>query len=395
MDKIKVLAIDDSALIRELLKAIVNSDKELEMVATAANPMFAKRKIKEHNPDVITLDIEMPQMDGITFLKQIMTEEPRPVIMFSSLLEAHREVTLDALSIGAFDYVLKPKVNVKAGVSELGEELIGKIKAAYANRSKIIKKLGKKAAESTPPKTPTPKPPENRTPAKEEKPEKKKFSSANFSQTFSAQKYNADVIIPANSRVSAGDRGSSSVIVVGASTGGTEAIVKLLSTAQPGCPPILITQHMPEYFTLSFANRLNTMYPIEVREAQNGDVLKRGLCLVAPGNYHMLLKAKAGKFFVEVREGPPVNRHRPSVDVLFRSAAKYAGDKAVGIILTGMGDDGARGMKELFDTGAYTIAQDEKTSIVYGMPKEAVEHGGVSKILPLPRIYAEALSMAE
>lgn len=386
MAKIKVLSVDDSALIRELLKTIVNSDNELEMVATAANPVFAERKIAEHEPDVITLDIEMPQMDGITFLKKIMSESPRPVIMFSSLLEAHRELTLDALSIGAFDYVLKPSTNVKEAVSLLRDTLVEKIKEAYKNKDKIIQKAGRgvrvavKSFDKPIAGSSTPKPPPR--------------PNSTQDMLRAGEKFTADVIIDSNTRVNSSDIPSDRVLIVGASTGGTEAIVSMLQTVTPDCPPILITQHMPEYFTLSFANRLNNLFPIEVREAKDGDVLKKGLCLIAPGNYHMLLKARHGKYSVEVREGPPVNRHRPSVDVLFRSAAKYAADRAIGIILTGMGDDGARGMKEMYDAGAYTIAQDEASCVVYGMPKEAVKLGGVHKEMPIDKILPHALSKA-
>lgn len=384
--KIKVLAVDDSALIRELLKEIVNSDKELEMVATAANPVFAERKIAQFNPDVLTLDIEMPQMDGITFLRKIMKEDPRPVIIFSSLLDAHRELTLDALAIGAFDYMIKPKVNIKEGVGETAKELIEKIKGAYRNRGKLQRM---KKESVTPSPILSPKAKAKPAPAPQPKPAQR---NGEFVVT---EKFTADVILSYNESDRKFKTPQDPIIAVGASTGGTEAIVKMLQACHINMPPMVIVQHMPEYFTLSFANRLNNVFDIEVREAVDGNMLTKGLCLIAPGGKHTLVKVRSGRYYVEVRDGPPVNRHKPSVDVLFRSVAKYAKEKAVGIILTGMGNDGAQGMLEMHEAGAYNIAQDEQSCVVFGMPKEAIAKGGVDKTLPVERVLEEALRVAK
>lgn len=362
--KIKVLAIDDSALIRELLRQIVSADPSLEMVGTAANPILAEKKIETLKPDVITLDIEMPEMDGITFLKKLMLNNPMPVIMFSSLLEKHRELALDALNIGAFDYVIKPTANVRDGVNELATDLVEKIKNAYANRYHFYKKHGMSVPQAT------------EQPVNIEPPKSTLFKVH--------EKFTADVILPLTP--SKEPTPLDKVIVIGASTGGTEALIECLKNITPSAPPIVIAQHMPEHFTTSFAKRLNTILKIEVSESEDGMMLKRGMAVLARGNKHTLLKVKGGKYYVEVKDGESVSRHKPSVDVLFRSAAVYAKNKAIGVILTGMGDDGANGMKEMHDAGAYTIAQNEETCTVFGMPREAIARGGVDQVLPLNKI---------
>ncbi|MBW5394795.1 protein-glutamate methylesterase/protein-glutamine glutaminase, partial [Brachyspira hampsonii] len=359
--KIKVLAIDDSALIRQLLTKIVNSDPALEMVGTAANPILAENKVKNLKPDIITLDIEMPEMDGITYLKKLMLNNPIPVIMFSSLLDKHRELALDALNIGAFDYVIKPSANVRDGVEELATDLVEKIKNAYANRAKFYRKHGVTMPTDT---TPT----VERTPISLEAPKTAGFKVY--------QKNTADIILPLTpSRETPMDK----IILIGSSTGGTEALIECLKNVTPSAPPIVIAQHMPEHFTTSFAKRLNSILKIDVAESEDGMSIGRGQAVLARGAKHTMIKAKGGKYYIEVRDGEPVTRHKPSVDVLFRSGAVYAKNKAIGIILTGMGDDGANGMKEMKDAGAYNIAQNEETCTVFGMPREAIARGGVDE----------------
>lgn len=369
--KIKVLAIDDSALIRELLRQIVSADPSLEMVGTAANPILAEKKIETLKPDVITLDIEMPEMDGITFLKKLMLNNPIPVIMFSSLLEKHRELALDALNLGAFDYVIKPSANVRDGVTELATDLVEKIKNAYANRYKFYKKHGLSVPSNI-----QPSPNINIEPPK--------------STLFKVhEKYTADVILPLTPYKE--HTPLDKIIVIGSSTGGTEALIECLKNVTPSTPPIVIAQHMPEHFTTSFARRLNSILKIDVFESEDGMPIKRGQAILARGNKHTLVKVKGGKYYVEVKDGQSVSRHKPSVDVLFRSAAVYAKNKAIGIILTGMGDDGANGMKEMHNAGAYNIAQNEETCTVFGMPREAIARGGVDEILPIDKILTAAL----
>ena len=370
------MSVDDSALIRQLLTKIVSSDPALEMVGTAANPILAETKIKTLKPDILTLDIEMPEMDGLTYLKKLMLNNPIPVIMFSSLLEKHREFALDALNIGAFDYVIKPSANVRGGVEELATDLVEKIKNAYANRAKFYKKHGvNMPAESGGSVT---------------------YSSISLEAPQTSgfkvyQKNSADIMLPLTpSREVPLDK----IILIGSSTGGTEALVECLKNVTPSAPPIVITQHMPEHFTTSFAKRLNNVLKIEVRESEDGMSVGRGQAVLSRGAKHTMIKVKNGKYYVEVRNGDPVTRHRPSVDVLFRSGAVYAKHKAIGIILTGMGDDGANGMKEMHDAGAYNIAQNEETCTVFGMPKEAIARGGVDEVLPLDKILAAALKKA-
>lgn len=376
MSKIKVMSVDDSALIRQLLTKIVSSDPALEMVGTAANPILAETKIKTLKPDILTLDIEMPEMDGLTYLKKLMLNNPIPVIMFSSLLEKHREFALDALNIGAFDYVIKPSANVRGGVEELATDLVEKIKNAYANRAKFYKKHGVNM------------------PAESGASVISSSISLEAPQTSGFkvyQKNSADIMLPLTpSREVPLDK----IILIGSSTGGTEALVECLKNVTPSAPPIVITQHMPEHFTTSFAKRLNNVLKIEVRESEDGMSVGRGQAILSRGAKHTMIKVKNGKYYVEVRDGDPVTRHRPSVDVLFRSGAVYAKHKAIGIILTGMGDDGANGMKEMHDAGAYNIAQNEETCTVFGMPKEAIARGGVDEVLPLDKILAAALKKA-
>ncbi len=341
--KIKVMVVDDSALVREFMRSAIQPRDDMTII-TANDPYQARDYILKDRPDVIILDIELPKMDGLTFLQKLMGFAPLPVIMFSSLTKRGAEATMKALSLGAVDFMAKPVSNMKDGLSAMQEELIEKIKSvAFV---KVAKK--KPLALSVPRKVDVSQVVQLKTPPRP---------------------------------------GGPFVALLGASTGGTEALERVLLRLPATCPPIAIVQHMPEHFTLAFANRLNGKCQMKVAEASDGQLLGEGTCLIAPGGArHMLLEKGAEGYKVRLQEAPPVNRHRPSVDVLFRSAVNSAGPNAMAIIMTGMGDDGARGMKDLHDAGAYTLAQDEKTCTVYGMPKMAVQMGGVEKIVALDDI---------
>lgn len=354
MKKIKVLVVDDSALVRQTLSDILNSDPEIEVVGTAADPFLAAERMQAIVPDVITLDVEMPRMDGLTFLQKLMSQHPIPVVMCSTLTGSGSETALKALEYGAVDIITKPRMGTKQFIEESRVRICDAIKGAAAAR------LGPLRAMRT---------------MKEVSP-----------------KYNADVIMgKPNSKAMI--QTTEKVVVVGASTGGTEALKVFLEMLPEDTPGIVIVQHMPENFTAAFAKRLDSICRVTVKEAQDNDTVVRGRALIAPGNHHVLLKRSGARYYVEIKDGPLVSRHRPSVDVLFRSAARYAGKNAVGVIMTGMGDDGAHGMKEMFDASAITIAQDEATCVVYGMPHEAVKLGGVNKIMPLQNIAAEVLRL--
>src|SRR6185369_7962824 len=344
-DKIKVLIVDDSALVRQSLTAILSSDPRIEVMAAASDPFVAADRMRGCIPDVITLDVEMPRMDGLTFLQKLMSQHPIPVVMCSTLTESGSETALKALEFGAVDIITKPKLGTKQFIEESRVRICDAIKGAAAAR------LGPLRAMRT---------------LKEVSP-----------------KYTADVIME-KPNTKAMIQTTEKVVVVGASTGGTEALKVFLEMFPEDAPGIVIVQHMPETFTAAFAKRLDSTCRMTVKEAQDNDTVVRGRALIAPGNHHSLLKRSGARYYVEIKDGPLVSRHRPSVDVLFRSAARYAGKNAVGVIMTGMGDDGAHGMKEMFDAGAVTIAQDEATCVVYGMPHEAVKLGGVNKVMPLP-----------
>jgi len=348
MSDIKVMIVDDSAVVRQVLTDVLNQVGGLKVIASAPDPLFAMKKMEVEWPDVIVLDIEMPRMDGITFLKKLMQEKPTPVVICSTLTEKGAEVTMQAMSCGAVDIITKPKINLRGFLQESKTMLADVIKAAAQAR---LSKFKATAA-------PALKPVQN--------------------------KLTADSVIPlANKPLS---ETTDRVIVIGTSTGGTQALEYILTRLPRTAPGIVIVQHMPEQFTAAFAARLNGICQITVKEAQENDRVIPGLALIAPGGRHMLLRRSGAQYRVEIKDGPLVSRHRPSVDVLFRSAAQSAGANAVGIILTGMGDDGARGMKEMHDSGALTVAQDEASSIVYGMPKEAVKLGGVDVILSLSAV---------
>jgi two-component system, chemotaxis family, protein-glutamate methylesterase/glutaminase len=348
--KVRVLIVDDSALVRQTLQDLLSADPQIDVIGTAPDPFVAAERMRHEIPDVITLDVEMPRMDGLTFLRKIMAQHPIPVVVCSSLTEQGSETALKALEYGAVEIITKPRLGTRQHLIESRTRLCDAVKAAARVRVK------------TPPK-PWHVPP----------------------------KLTADAVLakplPNRAMICTTDK----VVVVGASTGGTEALRILLESMPKDAPGILIVQHMPENFTRSFAQRLDSICQITVKEAETDDTVISGRALIAPGNRHMLLKRSGARYYVEIKEGPLVSRHRPSVDVLFRSAARYAGANAVGVIMTGMGDDGAQGMVEMKAVKAYTIAQDEASSVVFGMPAEAIKRGAVEKVLPLDRIAAEVL----
>lgn len=377
-NKIKVLVVDDSAVVRQSLSAILEADPEIEVMGTAADPIIAVKKIQREVPDVITLDIEMPRMDGLTFLRKIMAQRPIPVVVISSLTTKGTEAAMKALEYGASEVIGKPSMNPDVFFQESHIMLCDAVKAAAMSKLRRIK--ADDIRERVNPTKPAP------APAPVAKPTatvRTTIPTANISGV--QPKFTADAIL---------EKGNPSdvvvptekIIVLGSSTGGTEAIRVLLRSMPEDMPGIAIVQHMPEGFTRSFSNSLDMISRLKVKEAENGDKIVRGRVLIAPGNKHMLIKRVGKEYFVEVKEGPLVNRHRPSVDVLFRSAARYAGSNAIGVILTGMGNDGAKGMKEMHDAGARTIAQDEQSCVVYGMPKEAVKEGGVDDVVALDKI---------
>lgn len=351
MKPIRVLVVDDSALVRQALSDVLSSDPEIQVMATAQDPFVAAERLRRETPDVITLDVEMPRMDGITFLRKLMSQHPIPVVICSSLAEERAETTLRALEYGAVEIIQKPKLGTKQFLEESRVRICDAVKAAARARVKRLAPLGAVEAKLT-----------------------------------------ADAVLPkARPGATAMAETTEKVVVVGASTGGTEALRVFLEALPADAPGTVIVQHMPEGFTAAFARRLDGLCRVRVKEAADGDTVLRGQALVAPGNRHTLLKRSGARYHVEVRNGPLVCRHRPSVDVLFRSAARYAGRNAVGVILTGMGDDGARGMAELKEAGAHTIAQDEATCVVFGMPHEAIKRGAAHRVLPLPAIAAAVL----
>ena len=350
--KIRVLIVDDSAFIRQILTEVLSSDPGIEVMAVAADPFFAAEKIRHEVPDVISLDIEMPRMDGLTFLHKIMTQHPIPVVVCSSLAEEGSETVLRALEYGAVEIIQKPRIGTKQFLEESRIRICDAVKAAAQARVKRIA----------------------------------------TGMTMVAPKLTADAVMPKATRQSeAMLRTTEKVVVVGASTGGTEALKVFLEAMPPDAPGIVIVQHMPENFTRAFATRLDGICRITVKEAEDNDTVIRGRALIARGNRHLLLKRSGARYYVEMKDGPLVCRQRPSVDVLFRSAARYAGKNAIAVIMTGMGDDGARGMLEMKEAGASTIAQDEESCVVFGMPKKAIELGAVDRILPLPAIAGGVL----
>jgi two-component system chemotaxis response regulator CheB len=353
MPNVSVLVVDDSAVVRNVLSEIFNSAPGIELIAAVPDPIYAMKRMEMRWPDVIILDIEMPRMDGITFLKKIMDEHPTPVVICSTLTEKGAETTMNAMAAGAVDIVTKPKIGLKDYLSEQRRVFIDTVKSA------ACAKLG-------------------RMPAK--KPVVKTGNTNNV-----APKLTADAVMaPPNS--GAMSKTTESIVAIGTSTGGTQALESVLTQLPRVCPGIVVVQHMPEKFTHAFAERLNTICDVEVKEAENNDRVMPGRVLIAPGGMHMVLKRSGAQYCVEVIDGPLVSRHKPSVDVLFRSVAKSAGKNALGIIMTGMGDDGANGLLEMRQSGAETIAQDEASCVVFGMPKEAIKRGAAEKVVSLDEI---------
>ncbi|MCX2783504.1 chemotaxis response regulator protein-glutamate methylesterase [Microbulbifer thermotolerans] len=340
-EKIKVLCVDDSALIRGLMSEIINSQPDMEVVAVAPDPLVARDLIKRHNPDVLTLDVEMPRMDGLDFLERLMRLRPMPVLMVSSLTRFGSEITLRALELGAVDFVQKPEMGIRSGMLEYSELIADKLRAAARVQPRRV---------------------EARRPAPE----------ALKPVMVSSEK----------------------LVILGASTGGPEAIRRVLEPLPANCPAILIAQHMPPGFTRSFAERLNRLCRVGVKEAEDGERVLPGHVYIAPGDHHLLLDRSGANYQVRLDSGPPVNRHRPSVDVLFHSAAELAGRNAIGVLLTGMGKDGAAGLLAMRDAGAPTLAQDEETSLVYGMPREAAALGAASEIVSLETVAPRILTLA-
>jgi two-component system chemotaxis response regulator CheB len=344
--KIKVLIIDDSALIRSVLSEIIGQQPDMEVVGVAPDPLVARELIKQTNPDVLTLDVEMPRMDGLDFLEKLMRLRPMPVIMVSSLTERGSEITMRALELGAVDFVTKPKLSIQSGMLEYSELITDKIRAA--SNARVRSRAAHATAENT---------------------QKSGVLPLMKNPLMSSEK----------------------LIIIGASTGGTEAIKVFLTQMPSDCPGILITQHMPEGFTRSFAKRLDSLCKISVNEAVGGERVLPGHAYIAPGHSHLLLARSGANYVTQLDTGEPVNRHRPSVDVLFKSAAIHAGKNAVGVILTGMGRDGAAGMLEMKNAGAYNFAQDEASCVVFGMPREAIAIGAVNEIEPLDELPGKVL----
>jgi len=356
--RIRVLIVDDSALVRRILTEVLSADPALEVVGTASDAYMARDRIKQLNPDVLTLDVEMPKMDGVTFLRNLMRLRPMPVVMVSSLTEHGAEVTLDALAVGAVDYLPKPKIDIAATLTEYADELRAKIRAAATARVRPY------------------------------------TGAATAAVNGIAPRLAVDAVLakaPAKRQFRTTDR----IIAIGASTGGTEAIKEVLVQLPADTPGVVITQHIPKAFSTPFARRMDSCCQMTVYEAQNGQVILPGHVYIAPGDQHLLVVRDGARYVCRLDDGPPVNRHKPSVDVLFRSVAQQAGRNAIGLILTGMGKDGAVGLKEMREAGSPTIAQDEATSVVWGMPGEAVAIGAAAETLPLQSVAARLLALAE
>lgn len=354
MPKVRVLVIDDSASVRQTLVDVLSADPQIEVMGVASDPFVAARRIAEDVPDVITLDVEMPRMDGITFLRKLMSQRPIPVVMCSSLTEAGSETLMQALEAGAVDIILKPRIGAADHLAESGDRIRDVVKAAARARVGARRPTARTLDPGT--------------------------------------KLTADAMLPPPSGAAMA-RTTEMVACLGASTGGTEALREVLQALPANAPGIVIVQHMPAGFTAAFSKRLNSLCEVEVKEAQHGDPVLRGHVLIAPGDKHMLLERQGARYQVAIKDGPPVSRHRPSVDVLFRSAARAAGRNAMGVIMTGMGDDGARGLLEMKDAGAVTVAQDEASSIVFGMPKEAIARGAAQKTMSLDHIAREIMAV--
>lgn len=364
MGKIRVLVIDDSALIRKILTEVLSSSPDIEVVGTAADPLIAREMIKQLNPDVLTLDIEMPHMDGITFLSNLMRLRPTPVVMISTLTEHGAEATLDALALGAVDFIAKPKVDVVNTLTEYAEEIIAKVKvAAQASVGNVLSR-----------------------------PVKVKSSTTTAAAPEISEKHSADVILKA-AAVKTHIGSLNKIIAIGASTGGTEAIKAVVKGFPVDTPPILITQHLPAAFSESFVRHIDLVTEMSACIPKHGQIVEQGRIYLSPGDAHMLVVREGGNYIIHLNDGLPVNRHKPAVDVLFRSISLCAGANAVGVLLTGMGADGAMGMKEMHDAGAKTVIQDQETSVVWGMPGAAFKLGCTDYVVPLDEVAHKVLSL--
>ena len=360
MSKIKVLIIDDSALVRQVMTEILNADNSIEVIGTAQDPFDAREKIKKLKPDVLTLDVEMPKMDGITFLANLMRLHPLPVVMVSTLTEKGADITFEALELGAIDFVSKPKIDVTEGLNEYAAEICEKVRtAATVNVSKLSDRRSRKAT--------------------------------NTESSVVSAKLSADVVLEKRSAPKTKLKTTDKIIALGASTGGTEAIKEVLMSMPANSPGIVISQHIPEAFSKPFAERMDKNSAMTVYEAVDGQQILPGHVYIAPGNRHLIVERSGARYICRLNDGPPVNRHKPSVDVMFRSVAQNVGPNAIGVILTGMGADGAQGLKEMLENGASTLIQDEKSSVVWGMPGEAFKIGAASDQYPLEKVAKELL----
>lgn len=351
MQPVRVIVVDDSALVRQMLTEILNSDPGIEVVATAADPYQAREKIKKFNPDVLTLDVEMPRMDGLTFLRNLMRLRPMPVVMVSTLTEQGAQVTLEALELGAFDFVAKPKLDLSHTLNDYAEEITTKVKAAAKAPAAALVPRATLRVE---------------------------------------QKLTADAVLASQAPAKA-LRTTEKIVAIGASTGGTEAIKEVLCRLPPSAPGIVVTQHIPAAFSAAFAKRVDGLSALQVRQAEDGEQILPGHAYIAPGDQHLLVERSGARYYCRLNDGPAVSRHKPSVDVLFRSVAQQVGPNAMGVMLTGMGDDGAQGMLEMKQAGAFNLVQDEKTSVVWGMPGAAFKLGAAEKTVALQNIAEEIL----
>lgn len=363
MSKVKVLVVDDSALVRQVMTEILNANSAIEVIGTAQDPLDAREKIKKLNPDVLTLDVEMPKMDGITFLSNLMRLHPLPVVMVSTLTQKGADITFEALELGAIDFVSKPTVGVSEGLVEYADEICEKvITASTVNVSKISDRQARRAS-----------------------------TSSNAEAKTVEEKLSADAVLEKRSVPKTKLKTTDKIIALGASTGGTEAIKEVLMMMPANSPGIVISQHIPEAFSKPFAERMDKHSAMTVYEAVDGQQVLPGHVYIAPGNRHLIIERSGARYICRLNDGPPVNRHKPSVDVMFRSVAQNVGPNAIGVILTGMGADGADGLKEMLENGATTLVQDEKSSVVWGMPGEAFKRGAAQGQYPLDKIASELL----
>lgn len=362
--RIKAMVVDDSAVVRQVVGALLAADPGIEMIGAHSDPLFAQRAMEKDWPDVIVLDVEMPRMDGISFLRQIMASRPTPVVICSTLTTKGAPTTMEALQAGAFEIVEKPTSGLKDHLQSQGQKLVATVKAAAgANLRALGRRAGAAPLMSTP------------------------VTSASSGGTGLGHEASSRHVLPTRAMVETTDR----IVAIGTSTGGTQALEVLLARLPVTTPGIVVVQHMPEHFTQAFAARLDSVCEIRVKQAEDGDRVLSGQALIAPGGRHLQVRRQGAYYHAVVKDGPPVSRHRPSVNVLFGSVAQAAGRNAIGIIMTGMGDDGARGLLEMHQAGAVTFAQDEASCVVFGMPKEAIKLGAADEVLPLDELHEAAM----